>query len=112
MPTEALLPAEFADLEPFAEDWCIPGEEERCARRLASSMDELQSLYDAVTPRVADAKVYLDQFDLDDLPEPARRLVYLLCSHITVSYAIDVFKQPKVPDSGATYLYTVVEPVL
>ena len=111
MPTETLLPAEFADLEPFA-DWSLPAEEDRYARRLASSMEELQTFYDAVVPRIDEAKAYLDQLDIDDMPEQARNLMWLLASLITVCYAIDVFKQPKVPDTGASYLYTVVEPAL
>ena len=46
-----VLPSEFADLEPFA-DWCLTTEAERYAKRLASSMDELQSFYDAAFPRL------------------------------------------------------------
>ena len=38
-----MLPKEFADLEPFAE-WCIASEHDRFAKRLASSMDEIQAL--------------------------------------------------------------------
>ena len=41
------FPSDFADLEPFA-DWALASERERYAKRLASSMDELQALYDAV----------------------------------------------------------------
>ena len=33
-----VLPAEFADLEPFS-DWCLPTEAARYAKRLASSME-------------------------------------------------------------------------
>ena len=50
MPT---LPAEFADLEPFA-DWALRAERERYAKRLASTMDELQAFYDAAFPRLED----------------------------------------------------------
>ena len=46
---ETLLPAEFADLEPFAATWCLATEPERFARRLATPMDEIQAFYDAVT---------------------------------------------------------------
>jgi len=45
----AMLPAEFADLERFSE-WCLPTEQERFAKRLASSMAEMQAFYDAITP--------------------------------------------------------------
>ena len=60
MPT---LPPEFADLEPFA-DWALETEAERYAKRLASTMDELQAFYDAAFPRLEDAHGLLDQFDL------------------------------------------------
>ena len=40
---ERLLPEEFADLERFA-DWILPTEPERYAKRLASSMEEMQDL--------------------------------------------------------------------
>ena len=43
-----LLPAEFADLEPFAATWCLATERERYAQRLAIPMDEMQAFYDAV----------------------------------------------------------------
>jgi len=56
--TAVLLPAEFADLEPFAATWCLPTEPERWARRLASTMDELQAFYDAAFPRAEEAVDY------------------------------------------------------
>ena len=53
--TTPLLPKEFADLEPFAADWCLPTERERFAKRYASTMDDMQAFYDAITPRAEDA---------------------------------------------------------
>ena len=38
----AKLPPEFADLEEYS-DWCLGSESERYAKRLASSMPELQA---------------------------------------------------------------------
>ncbi len=61
MPT---LPTDFADLEPFS-DWSLESESERYAKRLSSTMDELQAFYDAAFPRLTDAMAYLDQFDLE-----------------------------------------------
>ncbi len=45
----ATLPPAFADLEPYAA-WSLPTERERFAKRLASSMEELESFYDAALP--------------------------------------------------------------
>lgn len=110
MTTETMLPDEFADLEPFA-GWALPTERQQYDKRLASSMDELTAFYNAVAPRAKDALAYLDQFDLDDLSERALNLMRMLYSLSTVSFAVDCFKQPKMPDSGSAYLDVIVEPV-
>jgi hypothetical protein len=106
----AMLPSEFSDLEPFAAKWSLPTERERYAARLSSSMGDMQALYDALFPRTEAAKKYLDQFPLEDLPDDATNLLHLLYSLISVSFAVECWKQPHVPDSGAAYLDLVVEP--
>jgi hypothetical protein len=111
MTTQTLLPEEFSDLESFAKIWSFPTETERYARRLASTMPELQEFYDAVFPRAQAAMDYLDQFPLDDLSDEQLNLLRLLYSLSSISFAVDCFKQPKIPDSGATFLDVVVEPV-
>jgi hypothetical protein len=105
------LPAEFADLQPFSA-WDLATEPERYAKRLASSMADMQAFYDAAFPRLPDAIDYLDKFPLDDLPDDARTLMHLMQSLVMVSFPVEVWKQPKVPDSGATYLDCVKEPVI
>ena len=107
----ATLPADFADLEPFA-DWGMPTERARYAKRLASTMDELQAFYDAVFPRMEAAASYLEQFDLNDMPEDAKHLLWLYCALVTVSFPVEVWRQPKVPDSGSTSLDAVAEPAV
>jgi len=106
-----LLPDEFSDLEPFAADWVLQTERERFAKRLASSMEQMQAFYDAVFPRGQAAIEYLNQFDLQQFPERAQNLLCLLYSLVMVSYPVEVWKQPHVPDAGATYLDLVEEPV-
>jgi hypothetical protein len=105
-----MLPAEFADLEAFAPTWSLASESERYAQRLASTMEEMQAFYDATFPRAQDAMAYLDRFGLDALPADATNLLRLLYSLIVVSFAVECWKQPYVPDSGAAYLDLVVEP--
>jgi len=106
----ARLPSEFSDLEPYAERWCLPTEAQRYACRLASSMDDMKSFYDATFPRAEAAKAYLDAFPLDALPDDATNLLHLLYSLIMVSFPIECWKQPHVPDAGAAYLDLVGEP--
>jgi hypothetical protein len=105
------LPAEFADLEPYL-DWDLATEPERYAKRLSSTMAEMQAFYDAAFPRMNDVIAYCDKFPLDGLPDDARTLMHLMQSLITVSFPIEAWKQPKVPDSGATYVDCIKEPVI
>jgi hypothetical protein len=106
-----VLPAEFADLEAFA-DWAIPTEKARYAKRLASTMDELQAFYDRAFPRLEAATAYLEQFDVDALPDDAKRLLWLYCALVTVSFPVEVWRQPRVPDSGAASFDAVLEPAV
>jgi len=106
-----VLPTDFADLEPFA-DWALETEAERYAKRLASSMDELQAFYDAAFPRLEAATAYLDALDLQALPEDATRLLWLCYSLVNVSFPVEVWRQARVPDSGAASMDIVVEPAV
>ncbi|MEH3133661.1 MAG: hypothetical protein PGN30_01545 [Mycolicibacterium neoaurum] len=105
-----VLPTEFADLEGFS-DWVLPTEAQRYAKRLNSSMTEMQAFYEAVTARAEEAISYCDKFSLDDMPEDVLHLMQLLYSMVTVSFPVECWKQPRVPDSGATSLDCVYEPV-
>jgi hypothetical protein len=107
-----LLPGEFADLEPFATTWCLATEPDRWARRQASSMVEMKSFYDACFPRAEAAIAYCDQFDLNDLPETAQHLLYLLFSFALVSYPIEVWLQQLPIDTGSARLDRTREPSL
>ena len=109
--TTTRLPSEFAELEPFASVWCLTTERERFARRMASTMDEMQAFYDAFFPRAEEAIAYCERFPLDDLPDDARRLLELLYSLVMVSFPVEAWRQPHVPDSGAAYLDLLVEPI-
>jgi hypothetical protein len=105
------LPSDFADLEPFAE-WAVPTERARYAKRLSSTMDELQAFYDAAFPRFEAAASYLEQFDMKAMPDDAKRLLWLFCSLVTVSFPVEVWRQARVPDSGSTRLDADLEPVV
>jgi hypothetical protein len=108
--SDALLPAEFAALEPWAATWCLATEPERWARRLRSSMEELQAFYDAFFPRAEEAIAYCDRFPLDAMPGDAERLFQLLHSLLMVSYAVEVWKQPEVIHAGSARIDRIREP--
>ena len=104
-----IFPDGFAELEPFA-DWAVHGERARYAKRIACTMDELQTFYDAAFPRVEDAMAYLEQYEVEALPEEGKRLLWLFCALVTVSFPVEAWRQPRVPDSGAASIDTVLEP--
>ena len=106
------LPAEFAELQPYVADWAKPTRDARYATRLSKSIDELSEFYDAVAARAEEAIEYLSRLDLRDLPDDATRLLQLLYSMILVSYAVNIFKQPTIPDSGSAFFDSVVEPAV
>jgi hypothetical protein len=107
----ALLPAEFSDLERFVQEWCLDSEPERYAKRLASTMDEIQEFYDAVMPRAEEAIRYLDELPLSDLPEDAFRLLKLLYSLILMSFPVEIWRQPNIPDTSLAQFELKIEPV-
>jgi len=107
----ALLPPEFAGLEPFASEWCLASEPERYAKRLASTMEEMQAFYDALFPRAQEAITYLEKFPLHELPEDAQRLLHLLYSLIMVSFPVEIWRQPYVPDTSTSSFELHEEPV-
>jgi hypothetical protein len=105
------LPPQFAELEPFTEAWCRPTERERYGQRMVSTIGEMQAFYDAVVPRADDAMIYLDQLPLDALPEEATNLLQLLYSMIQVSFPVEVWRQPRVPDTGSATFDCFTEPI-
>ena len=109
--TTPSLPAEFSDLGPYA-GFALPTAKERYAKRVSSTMPELQAFYDAAFPRFEDALAYLDQFELDALPDEAKQLMYLYCALVTVSFPVEVWRQPRVPDSGAAAFDEIHEPTI
>jgi hypothetical protein len=111
MATTNTLPAEFSGLEQYL-DWDLATEPERYAKRLASSMPEMQAFYDVAFPKLEAVMDYCDKFPLDDLPDDARTLMHIMQSLVMVSFPIEAWKQPRVPDSGAAWVELIREPVI
>src|SRR5262245_24346338 len=104
-----LLPAQFAELERFAE-WILDSQALRYAKRLATPMASMQAFYDAAFPRLAEAIECCDRFPVGNLPADVKNLLYLVFSLVEVSFPIEVWRQARVPDSGSAALQLVREP--
>lgn len=108
--TDKRLPSAFAELEPFADTWCLPTETERWERRLSSSMPTMQAFYDAFFPRLEEAIDYCDKFPLDDVPEDAINLLHLVYSLVMVAMAIEIMHQPAPVDAADAVMIRTGEP--
>jgi hypothetical protein len=103
-----LLPPEFSALEHLVREWAIEDGHERYVKRVNSSMKELQAFYDEVFPAAEEAVAYVDKFDYaEPLPEDVANLRNLLYSLITISLAVELWKQPRVKHSAKTILTRV-----
>ena len=104
----SVLPPEFSHLEHVVTDWAIEDGHERYVKRVNSSMDEIKAFYDEVFPCGEEAVAYIDKFDYSEpLPEDVANLRNLLYSLITVSLAVELWKQPRVKHSANTILTRV-----
>jgi hypothetical protein len=107
----AMLPTEFADLEPLARTWCLATEEERWDRRMASSMAEIVAFYDAAFPRLEAAIEHCDRYPLDELPPEVEHLMQLIYSLCQAAMAVEIFGQPRTVDAADAVLHRVKEPL-
>ncbi|ORV81211.1 hypothetical protein [Mycolicibacterium iranicum] len=105
------LPEPFAELELFAEKWCLATEPERWEARQNTPMADIHAFYDAFTPRFEEAIDYCDKFSLDELPEDVLNLLHLVYSMIMVSMAVEVFGTQKPADSADAVIDRVSAPV-
>ena len=110
--TEHQLPEGFSDLEQWVDAWSLPTRAERYAARLDRPYEELVAFYDGVAPHAERAIAHLDGLDVNNLDPAAKRLMNMLFSMILVSYAVNIFKQNRIPDSGAAFFEMVAEPAL
>ena len=68
-------------------------------------MAEMQEFYDAAFGAARGHHGLLRRrFPLDDMPDDAKALVHLMQSLVWCRFPIEVWKQPRVLDSGAAYI--------
>ena len=101
------LPEGFSDLESYA-DWGEPTEAARMARRIGATMAELTDYYSVMLPRMEAIAAHLDQWDLSDLPDAEKPLLYMGMMYMEAAVAVELFKDPDVPESSPAEKLTVL----
>ena len=107
---DTVLPPAFAELEVFAQIWCLATEPERWDKRITSSMAEMQEFYDAFFPRLEEAIEYCDKFPLDDLPDDALHLLHMIYSVVMIAMSIEIMHQPTPVDAADAVMVRIGEP--
>ena len=100
MTEQARLPARFRELEYLAQQWALPTENQRSAKRWSASAEEFQEFYDAVVPHINNILAYLDQFSLENMQEDASLLFHLSLALAESAPHVEFYKgAAKVPHS-------------
>lgn len=94
MSAKHALPTEFQDLECFSEKWALATEVERNKQRRGSTMEELNEYYEAILPRMDAIITYLNEYPFEQMPEDAKRLLYMGLSLMEISPAIELLGEP------------------
>lgn len=108
--SDAMLPSAFAEVEKYAQRWCLATETERWNARMAATMPEMHEFYDAFFPRLEEAIEYCDKFPLDNLPDDALNLLHMIYSLIMVAMAVEIMHQPAPVSAADAVMIRTVEP--
>jgi len=102
------LPGAFQDLTPLL-SWALATEPERMQKRRSSTMEEILAFYYAMLPRIDAITDYLKQFPPDRLPAEAQTLFQLSQSLIEVANAVELYKQPRLPNGFDPARFVLIE---
>jgi hypothetical protein len=101
-------PPGFEDLEDLSH-WSLPTEKDRALQRFNSGYADLERVYEAVHPRLAEIVKHLDQFPLAELPPDSARLMLLVLSLAEIAPAVEFYKQPRVYDGFDLNRFTIYQ---
>ena len=86
---------DFGDLDKYINDWALRTDEERLNKRMTSTLAELQEFHAAVNPRLEEIVEFLNQFQVDQLPEEYQYLANFAFMAIEVDDPVTMWKVPK-----------------
>ena len=107
---ETLLPSAFAELEKYAQTWCLATETERWNARVSAHDAGAARVLRCVLPRLEEAIDYCDKFSLDSLPDDALNLLHMIYSLIMVAMAVEIMHQPAPVDAADAVMIRTGEP--
>ncbi|MFJ4376221.1 hypothetical protein ACIP1T_26850 [Pseudomonas japonica] len=102
------LPQGFEALAPFLAQWNLRTSHERWISRAQTPYADIQRFYDAMMERVEDATRYLDQFPLNDMPEPEANLFRLLLGMSHAAIAVEMHQAAGIRNAPANHALEIV----
>lgn len=88
---------DFSDLTPYIETWGLDTRSGRVNKHLTSSFAEIKAFHDAITPRVEDMLIFLDQFPVDGIPDEHVKLSYTLLALAEIDASVNSWKSAILP---------------
>ena len=88
------LSKEFAELEEFIGAWGLPTAHERLIKRSNSTIEETQTFYDVITPRLEGIIEFLNQYTIADIPEEYLPLSYTALAACEIDDVVNVWHAP------------------
>mgnify|MGYP001311344633 CR=1 FL=1 len=93
------LPSEFSDLSDLTNDWALDGMAALNKARLQHSMKEIDFFYQRMLERMDAIMAYLQNLPTNITLSPTDRNLYnLACAYMEVAPAVELFRDPDVPD--------------
>lgn len=89
-----IAPPDLSSLERFIEDWGLATPDERVAKRISSTMPEIQAFYSAMLPHLSNIIGYLNQFPLEAIPDADQPLAKATLALCEVDNAVSKWKSP------------------
>ena len=93
--SDAIFPAAFEDLEPWA-SWAQPEMAERSLCRINATMDDIDAFYNAVLPRLDEILGHLSETQLDGMDPQSENLMNLALAMAEVAPAVEQFFEPTI----------------
>jgi hypothetical protein len=93
MKQESTLPPGFEDLCGLLQEWCLPDEPTRYAKRLATPLPQLRQFYDRIYPRMDDVLRHLEKVPLargENAELADRNLFYLALAYFEASHPVEL----------------------
>jgi hypothetical protein len=110
MNTATSLPAEFSDLTDLTNDWALDGMAALNRARLQHSMAEIDTFYQRMLERMDAIMSYLQGLPTSSPLAPMDRNLYqLACAYMEVAPAVELFRDPDVPDGFPAERFVILE---